>query len=504
MQDRGLLFLLLLAGLTSALGQYTSNVFPLPGYVEDANHYTVLHGIAGYVGPGVCDVTLDCTTMNPKPLPPQPVTPCSHFSYMDSSGVSHSGCRPKQICRRDAGGSTIIGEKGDRTVVLPSNDLCCARGWSGNHCQGYYLGCDLNAANPCDNGGYQCIQNTPTFSSCVPCPSGYTGDFCETRILSNPPDIRTTKKLGRVLYGPGVEGITVSPSSRCGVDFTCQLHDPYAACSSMNTCVCDDQCTTGRACTQRTNTQVQLTYLRSDSTWVSIPIQCPALDEKMVQNALVEGNDGKLPLHVPYTPCSLFGSYGCPTNMKCVRQATGSTRVVQNGAVSVTVAASDVCCERNYNGQECDTFTGCSIGGCDNGGNCSTGAQSCVCPAGFSGFNCEIPDSPCIMSAWNNAPIQGSTMVSQCNSTCGAGWLQESRFVIKEAVGTTFPACRTDLVRYVPCARPPCTAVFTCMGSGNDRDMCITADADRRTKSTGLQVRLLRAKFTSVCIKGVS
>ncbi len=190
----------------------------------------------------------------------------------------------------------------------------CQRGYAGSGCS-IWGGCIYS---DCDNGGF-CrgaeYAGSPYTNKCR-CPAGFSGDFCET-VVSSAPLIIKTKQIDRVIYGPGVPGITLMPSDLCGTNYTCHNHDKAAVCwdssyQPSRGCICQNPCMAGKQCTQRL-TEIQQ-YQKSQNTYASV--NCSAIDEDTKQLAL---SQGFIYLQSPYAPCGLFGKTGCPVNTVCSR-----------------------------------------------------------------------------------------------------------------------------------------------------------------------------------------
>lgn len=251
-------------------------------------------------------------------------------------------------------------------------------------------------------------------TQCVNCANGWSGVTCNT---TNPlAVVRSTAMLqvGNATYGPGICGVTLDcavsattgvvtgVNGVAGVDYPCNLVDRFATVVAGK-CVCSDACMGGYMCTTRlANIPVSVlvgwqagssyrTVSCSDtSLWSVVTVTNPTT-HTMTQGTLQQwaAVQYRPPNgYVSYPPTGTLASNGClqscnATDQVCVIQTfTGSSVVEVNGALH-TAPASAICCPRGYSGNRCEIAVGCSVGGCDHGGQCLlTTVQGAALPLG--------------------------------------------------------------------------------------------------------------------------
>lgn len=212
---------------------------------------------------------------------------------------------------------------------------------------------------------------------------------CQAETLVAAPAIalRQTLKIGRVLYGPGLCGLTSNCTQdaagywtglaagvcRIGAEGVseCQLlAGSNATCFGPGArCQCNSPCLGGATCTE---------FARQPYAY--------GIDGTGRYGSCLPDN----PFFGDNVPlCAAWGAAGCnSTELVCVRQTYGGLREVKPG---VRAPASDVCCPRGYRGDSCDTPVGCSLGDCLHGGSCLVAdtAGNALRPGDTRCFGCD-------------------------------------------------------------------------------------------------------------------
>jgi hypothetical protein len=257
----------------------------------------------------------------------------------------------------------------------------CTPGFTGTNCEININDC---AGNPCLNGG-ACTDGLNSYT-CA-CPAGFTGANCQTNIDECAP-------LPCQNGGICTDGVN-SYTCACLPGFTganCQTN--IDECSGT-------PCLNGGACTDGAN---------------SYSCAC----------------------------ATGFAGTNCETN---IDDCIGNLCV--NGSSCIDGIAAYTCaCPPGFNGTHCEiNIDECAGAPCQNGGSCSDGffSYTCACAAGYSGTNCEVDINDCIGSPCQNAGICVDG-VNTYTCQCAAGY---SGATCQNAVvcpaGFTGPNCDVDI-----------------------------------------------------------
>nr|XP_054751646.1 fibropellin-1-like [Lytechinus pictus] len=295
----------------------------------------------------------------------------------------------------------------------------CILFWGGSTCTDP-LGCD-NV--DCQNGGTCNIDSVSgNFDSCV-CTPEYYGPFCSNAFPC------TNQGTGSgVCNGQGnCENIEVTSgiyTYRCTcnpgyVGLTCRYEDP---CSAVN-----DPCQNNGVCS--------VMFLSSD------PDAAPIADCSC--------------------PVDLYYGDNCENAYPCTINPCLSGGTCMN----IGLVDYDCNCTNSYIGERCQAVNPCNSNPCLNGGACdgsvvsgTTTEYRCNCTGSWTGQRCEIgdcsPDNPCM----NGATCQSTSSGTFQSCLCPPGY--------------TGPQCETEILCYD--TRNPCQNNAACTSTDQDQKFVCT------------------------------
>ena len=259
-------------------------------------------------------------------------------------------------------------------------EVCnCTEGWTGKYCQ------TPVCSTPCENGG---VCYGPDACDCTKVP--YTGDYCEIPVCTPPCE------NGGICEAPGVCNCTALVGwngTRCA-DGICTTPCKHGRCSAPDVCDCDGTGYAGALC------EVDVNECQNASKWCDPRATCT----------------------------NTIGNYTCT----CPSGYTGG-KLVDGGCVDINECLNPSLCDPNaqctntngsYTCGACNTgYTGTGTTGrtpvctspCQNGGNC-TAPDTCSCPAGFTGDQCQSTTST---SSTDGSTSTGDSTGNVPSSTTG-------------------------------------------------------------------------------------
>ncbi|XP_065925089.1 neurogenic locus notch homolog protein 1 isoform X2 [Magallana gigas] len=309
--------------------------------------------------------------------------------------------------------------------------------------------------NPCLNSGTCDESSPPTGSKYVcTCPTGFSGDRCETSVTTNPCDSNTCQN-GATCVADATK--TDGYRCDCATGFTgdkCETPVPTNPCDSNTcqngaTCVADATKTDGYRCDCATG-------FTGDKCETTVPTN--ACDGNTCQNGATCVADA-----------TKTDGYRCDcatgfTGDKCdVSTNPCDSNTCQNGATCVADATKTdgyrCDCATGFTGDKCDMPTNpCDSNTCQNGATCvadatKTDGYRCDCATGFTGDKCDMPTNPCDSNTCQNG------------ATCVADATKTDRYRCDCATGFTGDKCD---VTVNPCDNNDCQNFASCVADATD------------------------------------